>query len=65
MNENIEWHWMQIEVTSDLIELDFNSTKFNSTIGLKKLKNWNTNWWKRYWKSACEYDVGERNFKKK
>jgi hypothetical protein len=26
---------MQIEVTSDLIELDFNSTKFNSTIGLK------------------------------
>jgi len=25
---------MQIEVTSDLIELDFNSIKLNSTIGL-------------------------------
>ncbi len=43
------------------IQIDFNSTKFNAMVGLKFFsieKKWDVNWWKRYWKFACDYGVG-------
>ncbi len=78
MNENIEWPCMHLELNysiqlnSDLIklnsntwigvsiELNSNSTTFNPRFNWKK---WDTNWWKRYWKSSHEYDVGKNNKK--
>jgi hypothetical protein len=33
-----------------------------NSIELKK--KWEANWWRRYWKCACEYVVGIKSFKK-
>jgi len=58
----IEWNF-------NWIELNFNSTTFNSTIGLRDNSNsnsnsikekWDTNWWRRYGKFIYEYGVGKK-----
>jgi len=43
----IQIHWMKFEF------------KFNNWIKIFKIFKWDTNWWRRYQKSACKYDVGE------
>jgi hypothetical protein len=68
-NKNSELHacwtgfkflnWIQIHYLElDEIELNSNSTTFNSTIQLK------TKWWRMFWKHTHEYGVGKKNLKK-
>jgi hypothetical protein len=47
LNENIEWHYMHLELNSDLVELNSYSIEKKS----------NANWWKRYRKFSHEYNV--------
>ncbi len=51
LNENIKWHYNQIELNSNI---------FNSNLIEEK---WNANWWEKCWKSVCGYDV-KKCFKK-
>ncbi len=59
------WNWIEfkyIEWNLNSIWIQFNN--FSNSIEEK----WDANWWRRYWKYACEYDLIKNNnffFKKK
>jgi hypothetical protein len=65
-NMEIKFHfawiyWMTLHV--NWIELNSNSTQFNSMIGLKLNsieEKWYANWWKRFCRSTHEYGVGKK-----
>jgi hypothetical protein len=57
LNENIEWHCMQLELNwntldSNPLELDSYSIKLSLNLIEEK---WDANWSKKYWKFACHF----------
>jgi hypothetical protein len=56
LNENFEWHYMEIEFNSRFVIL-FKNIKWNSNSIEEK---WNANWCRRYWKSIHGYGVGKK-----
>ncbi len=48
-------NWIQIPKLNSNQQLDSNSIE----------EKWDTNWWRKYWKSSCEYGVGKKKTFKK
>jgi len=76
-NECIFWKLSSIWMTLNafwikLIESNSNSSKLNRQLNKTPLnwikiqlkKKWAANWWRKYWKYVCEYDLGKKTFKK-
>jgi N-glycosylase/DNA lyase len=62
LNENIEWHYMHLELNWNEMKLNSNLVELNSYSIEKKP---NENWWRRYWKFSHEYGVEKFQHQKK
>jgi hypothetical protein len=58
----LNWHCMQLELNWNSIQFisiqfQFSWIQLNNEFKILFIYKWNANWWKRYWKSNCEYGV--------